>query len=237
MAWETQGWQPARADVTDVLMQESQRTFMSRVYGWMFAGLMTTGVVALLAASSQQAVMMVAQFRWVFLIAQLGLVFALSALAPRLAAPVAGALFLVYSVLTGLTFSVLFYVYTGGSIANAFLMAAGTFGAMSVYGAVTKKDLSAWGTFLFMGLIGVVIASVVQIFVQNSMLNFVLGCAGVVLFAGLAAYDTQKLREMHAAVGYKSATSASINGALVLYLDFINLFISLLRLFGDRRDD
>ncbi|EPX55386.1 Bax inhibitor-1/YccA family protein [Cystobacter fuscus] len=237
MAWETQGWQPARADVTDVLMQESQRTFMSRVYGWMFAGLLTTGVVALLAASSQQAVMMVAQFRWVFLIAQLGLVFALSGLAPRMSAPVAGALFLVYSVLTGLTFSVLFYVYTGGSIANAFLMSAGTFGAMSVYGAVTKKDLSGWGTFLFMGLIGVVIASVVQIFVQNSMLNFVLGCAGVVLFAGLAAYDTQKLREMHAAVGYKSATSASINGALVLYLDFINLFISLLRLFGDRRDD
>lgn len=237
MAWETQGWQPARADVTDVLMQESQRTFMSRVYGWMFAGLLTTGVVALLAASSQQAVMMVAQFRWVFLIAQLGLVFALSGLAPRLSAPVAGALFLVYSVLTGLTFSVLFYVYTGGSIANAFLMSAGTFGAMSVFGAVTKKDLSGWGTFLFMGLIGVVIASVVQIFVQNSMLNFVLGCAGVVLFAGLAAYDTQKLREMHAAEGYKSATSASINGALVLYLDFINLFISLLRLFGDRRDN
>jgi hypothetical protein len=217
-------------------MQESQRTFMSRVYGWMFAGLMTTGLVALLAASSQQAVMMVAQFRWVFLIAQLGLVFALSGLAPRLSAPVAGALFLVYSVLTGLTFSVLFYVYTGGSIANAFLMSAGAFGAMSVYGAVTKKDLSGWGTFLFMGLIGVVIASVVQIFVQNSMLNFVLGCAGVVLFSGLAAYDTQRLREMHAAEGYRSATSASINGALVLYLDFINLFISLLRLFGARRD-
>ena len=236
MAWESQGWQPARADVTDVLMQESQRTFMSRVYGWMFAGLMTTGLVALLAASSQQAVMMVAQFRWVFLIAQLGLVFALSGLAPRLSAPVAGALFLVYSVLTGLTFSVLFYVYTGGSIANAFLMSAGAFGAMSVYGAVTKKDLSGWGTFLFMGLIGVVIASVVQIFVQNSMLNFVLGCAGVVLFSGLAAYDTQRLREMHAAEGYRSATSASINGALVLYLDFINLFISLLRLFGARRD-
>ena len=235
MAWESQGWQPARADVTDVLMQESQRTFMSRVYGWMFAGLLTTGVVALLAASSQQAVMMVAQFRWVFLIAQLGLVFALSGLAPRLSAPVAGALFLVYSVLTGLTFSVLFYVYTGGSIANAFLMSAGTFGAMSVFGAVTKKDLSGWGTFLFMGLIGVVIASVVQIFVQNSMLNFVLGCAGVVLFAGLAAYDTQKLREMHAEAGYESAASLSISGALVLYLDFINLFIALLRLFGSRR--
>lgn len=236
MAWETQGWQPARSDVGDVLVQESQRAFMSRVYGWMFTGLLVTGVVALLTASSQQAVMMVAQFRWVFLIAQLGMVFALAGLAPRLSAPVAGALFLVYSVLTGLTFSVLFYVYTQGSIANAFLMAAGSFGAMSVFGTVTKKNLSGWGTFLFMGLVGIVIASIVQIFVQNSMLNFVLGCAGVLVFAGLTAYDTQRLREMHAATGYRSATTASINGALVLYLDFINLFISLLRLFGDRRD-
>jgi FtsH-binding integral membrane protein len=108
MAWETQGWQPARADVGDVLVQESRRAFMSRVYGWMFTGLMTTGVVALLTASSQEAVMMVAQWRWGFIIAQLGLVFALSGLAPRLSAPVAGVLFLLYSVLTGLTFSVLF---------------------------------------------------------------------------------------------------------------------------------
>jgi FtsH-binding integral membrane protein len=236
MAWETQGWQPARADVGDVLVQESRRAFMSRVYGWMFTGLMTTGVVALLTASSQETVMMVAQWRWGFLIAQLGLVFALSGLAPRLSAPVAGALFLLYSVLTGLTFSVLFYVYTRGSVANAFLMASGTFGAMSVFGTVTKKDLGPWRTFLFMGLIGVLIASVVQIFVQSSMLNFVVGCAGVLVFAGLSAYDTQKLREMHAAGGYRSATTASINGALVLYLDFINLFISLLRLFGNRRD-
>ena len=235
MAWETQGYRPMNVDVGDVLAQEARRVFMSRVYGWMFGGLLATGLVAMLTASNVEMVRMVAQFRWVFLIAQLGLVFALAGLAPRLPAPAAGAMFLVYSVLTGLTFSVLFYVYTRGSIANAFLMAAGSFGAMSVFGTVTKKDLSAWGTFLFMGLVGIVIASIVQIFVQSSALNFVLGCAGVLVFSGLAAYDTQRLREMYAAKGYRSATSASINGALVLYLDFINLFISLLRLFGDRR--
>ncbi len=235
MAWETQGYRPMNVDVGDVLAQEARRVFMSRVYGWMFGGLLATGLVAMLTASNVEMVRTVAQFRWVFLIAQFGLVFALAGLAPRLSAPAAGAMFLVYSVLTGLTFSVLFYVYTRGSIASAFLMAAGSFGAMSVFGTVTKKDLSAWGTFLFMGLVGIVIASIVQIFVQSSALNFVLGCAGVLVFSGLAAYDTQRLREMYAAQGYRSATSASINGALVLYLDFINLFISLLRLFGDRR--
>ncbi|WNG38326.1 Bax inhibitor-1/YccA family protein [Archangium minus] len=235
MAWETSGWQPARAEVNDVLVQESRRAFMSRVYGWMFAGLAVTGLVALFTASSPQTVMQVAQFRWVLFIAQIGLVFALSGLASRLSGAVAGALFVAYSVLTGLTFSVLFYIYTSGSIANAFLLAAGTFGAMSAFATITKKDLSGWSTFLFMGLIGVLIASVVQIFWPSPMLNFVVGCAGVIVFAGLTAYDTQKLREMHAASGYSSAAALSIVGALTLYLDFINLFLSLLRLFGDRR--
>ncbi|WP_308809649.1 Bax inhibitor-1/YccA family protein [Archangium lansingense] len=226
----------ARPAVSDVLVQESRRAFMSRVYGWMFAGLAVTGVVALFIAASPQLVMQIAQFRWLLFFAQLGLVFALSGMANRLSGAVAGALFLAYSVLTGLTFSVLFYVYTSGSIANAFLMSAGAFGAMSVFGTVTKKDLSGWSTFLFMGLIGIFVASIVQVFVQSPMMNFVLGCAGVLVFAGLTAYDTQKLREMHAESGYSSAATLSIVGALTLYLDFINLFISLLRLVGVRRD-
>ncbi|MFY0568844.1 Bax inhibitor-1/YccA family protein [Archangium lansingense] len=209
---------------------------MSRVYGWMFAGLTVTGVVALFTAASPELVMKIAQFRWLLFFAQLGLVFALSGMANRLSGAVAGALFLAYSVLTGLTFSVLFYFYTSGSIANAFLMSAGAFGAMSIFGTVTKKDLSGWSTFLFMGLIGILVASIVQIFVQSPMMNFVLGCAGVLVFAGLTAYDTQKLREMHAESGYSSAATLSIVGALTLYLDFINLFISLLRLVGVRRD-
>lgn len=238
MAWESeQGWQTARGGgVVDVLEQESRRAFMSRVYSWMFGGLLVTGLVAMFTAATPEVVMQVARFRWLLFFGQLGLVFALSGLATRLSGVVAGALFLGYSVLTGLTFSVLFYVYTQASIANAFLMAGVTFGALSVYGTVTKRDLSPMRTFLFMGLIGVVVASIVQVFVQSSALNFVLGCAGVVVFAGLTAYDTQKLREMHAAGGYRSAAAASINGALALYLDFINLFISLLRLTGQRRD-
>jgi hypothetical protein len=237
MAWETPGWQTARAEVSDVLVQESQRAFMSRVYGWMFAGLSVTGVVALLTAANPQLVTQIAQWRWPLFFAQLGLVFALSGMAHRLSGAVASVLFLAYSVLTGLTFSVLFYVYTRGSLANAFLLTAGTFGAMTVFGLVTKKNLSGWATFLFMGLIGVVIASIVQVFWPSPMLNFVVGCAGVLVFAGLTAYDTQKLREMHAASGYNSAAALSIVGALTLYLDFINLFISLLRLFGNRNDD
>jgi hypothetical protein len=235
MSWETPGFQVARGNVNDALIAESRRAFMSRVYGWMFAGLSVTGMVALLTASSPQLVMKIAQFRWLFFFAQLGLVWFLSSRVHQLTGAVAGALFLGYSVLTGLTFSVLFYVFTTGSIASVFLMSAGAFGAMSAFATFTKKDLSPWGTFLYMGMIGVFIVSIVQVFVQSSMLNFVLGCAGVVTFAGLTAYDTQKLREMHADSGYDSAASMSIVGALELYLDFINLFIALLRLFGSRR--
>jgi hypothetical protein len=236
MAWETSGWQPARAEVSDVLVQESQRAFMSRVYGWMFAGLSITGLVAMFTATSETVLMQVIQWRWGLFLAQLGLAFVLSGMAQRLSGAVAGALFVAYSVLTGLTFSVIFLIYTSASIGNAFLLTAGTFGAMSIFGTVTKKNLSGWATFLIMGAIGIFIASIVQVFVQSPMLNFVLGCAGVLVFAGLTAYDTQKLREMHAGTGYSSAAALSIVGALVLYLDFINLFISMLRLFGSRRD-
>lgn len=234
MAWETQGWQQvSRADA--VLIEESQRTFMSRVYGWMFAGLGLTGVVALLTALNEGLMMQVVQWRMPLLLVQLGVVFALSFLAPRLSGAVAAALFLGYSALTGLTFSVLLYVYTASSIGQAFLMTAGTFGAMSAYATFTKKDLSGWGTFLFIGLVGVVIASIVQIFVRSDMLGFVMSCAAVVVFAGLTAYDTQKLRQMHAESGYSSAMTVSVVGALTLYLDFINLFLALLRLFGSKR--
>ena len=236
MSWESPGWQTARAEVSDILVQESQRAFMSRVYGWMFAGLTVTGLVALFAASSEAVLTQVIQWRWPLFFAQLGLAWGLSGMAQRLSGLVAGALFLLYSIITGLTFSVIFLIYTSASISNAFLLTAGTFGAMSIFGTVTKKNLSGWATFLIMGAIGCVIASVVQAIWPNPMLNFVLGCAGVLVFAGLTAYDTQKLREMHAGAGYSSAATLSIVGALKLYLDFINLFISLLRLFGARRD-
>jgi hypothetical protein len=238
MAWENPGWQSAAtasAEANAILVQESQRAFMARVYGWMFAGLSTTALIATYTATNRELFATVLQWHLGLLLAQLGAVFALSALAPRLSGAVAGALFLGYSALTGLTLSVIFHVYTLGSIGQAFLLTAGVYGAMSVYGTVTKKDLSGWAAFLFMGLFGVVIAGIVNIFLQSDMLGFIKSCAAVVVFAGLTAYDTQKLREMHAATGFSSAMTISIVGALTLYLDFINLFLALLRLFGRRR--
>src|SRR5207253_226313 len=130
---------------------------------------------------------------------------------------------------------VLFMVYTQTSIGSVFGITSVMFGAMSVYATVTKKDLSSWGGFLFMGLIGLIVASVVNIFLASPAVSWIASCAGVVIFAGLTAYDTQKLRQIHASSGYSSAGSLAIQGALVLYLDFINLMIYLLRLFGRRR--
>ncbi|NVJ20133.1 MULTISPECIES: Bax inhibitor-1/YccA family protein [Myxococcus] len=236
MAWETSGWQTAESDSAhSVLVQESKRAFMTRVHGWMFAGLLVTGVMALLTLSNETLLRTVIDWRLGFMIAQVGAVLALSFLAPRLSGPVAATMFLGYSALTGMTFAILFLVYTAGSIAQAFFLTAGVYGAMALYGTITKKDLSAWGTFLFMGLIGVVLASVVNIFMRSDMMSFVVACASVLVFAGLTAYDTQKLREMHANSGYSSAATVSIVGALTLYLDFINLFLAILRLMGRRR--
>lgn len=236
MAWENPGWQTASsAQVNTALVQEAQRAFMSRVYGWMFAGLMLTGVVALYTVTNEALLRVALSWRLGLVLAELGLVFALSFLAPRLSGPVAAAMFLGYSALTGMTLSVYFLIYTAGSIGQALLLTGGVFGALSLYGTVTKKDLSAWGAFLFMGLIGVILAGVANMFIQSDGLSFVASCACVVVFAGLTAYDTQKLRQMHAATGHSSAATISIVGALTLYLDFINLFLALLRLFGRRR--
>lgn len=236
MAWETSGWQTAESGAVDsVLVQESQRAFMSRVHGWMFGGLMLTGLMALVTVSNEGLLRMVVSMRMPLLLVQLGVVLALSFLAPRLSGPVAAAMFLGYSALTGMTLSIFFLVYTAGSIAQAFFLTAGVYGAMAVYGTVTKKDLGAWGTFLFMGLIGVVLASVVNLFMRSDAMSFVVACASVVVFAGLTAYHNQKLRGLHAASGYSSAATVSIVAALTLYLDFINLFLAILRLMGRRR--
>jgi uncharacterized protein len=217
-----------------ILEQESARTFMAGVYRWMVAGLALTGVAMLAVASNREWTLLAMQWRWGLVIGQLGLVIALSAMAQRLSGAAAGAMFLAYAALTGISFSGLLYAFGPAVVGPAFFVSAGAFGALSVYATVTKKDLSGWGTFLFMGLIGVVIASIVNIFVASSALSFVLSCAGVVVFGGLTAYDTQKLRQMHASAG-NGRGGLAINGALTLYLDFINLFLSLLRLMGNRR--
>jgi FtsH-binding integral membrane protein len=208
---------------------------MAGVYRWMTLGLVVTAGVALYTASNLPLAMKVAQNIWPLIIVQFLLVLALSFMAQRVSGPVAALMFLVYAGLTGLTLSGIFFIYTIGSIGAAFLITAGAFFALSLYGTVTKRDLSAWGTFLFMGLIGVVIASFVQFFWTSPAFSFVLSCATVVVFAGLTAYDTQKLRALGAQYAGTGLTSVTIVGALNLYLDFLNLFLALLRLFGGRR--
>ena len=214
--------------------------FLTRVYGWMAGGLITTALVAWITLSSPALLQMVFGNRLVFyglLIGELGLVAWLSGLVGRMSASTAALVFLAYSALNGLTLSCIFLVYTSSSIASTFLITAGTFGAMSVYGLVTSRPLDGLGSFAFMGLIGVILASVVNIFLHSSALEFVISCVGVIVFIGLTAYDTRKLKMMAAQVDADSEAGrkGAIQGALALYLDFINLFLMLLRLLGNRR--
>ena len=214
-------------------------TFLRGVYWWMFGGLAVTAVVALAVASSPAAVSTLVGHKVLFfglIIAQIGVVVYLSGRVAKMAPATAGTLFLAYSALTGVTFSLILLAYTGASVANTFFITAGMFGALAVYGSVTKRALTGMGRFMFMGLVGLVIASVVGIFWQNDAMQFVMGVVGVLVFSGLIAYDTQRLRAMALEVSGEQAGSYAIVGALSLYLDFINLFISLLRLFGDRRN-
>jgi hypothetical protein len=205
----------------------------------MSAGLGITALVAYFVAQSPALVVAIAGNRllyWGLFIGQLGIVFYLSARVDRIAANTAAMLFIAYSVLTGVTFSFILMVFTRESIASTFLVTAGMFGAMAVYGTTTKRSLAGWGQFLFMGLIGVVLASIVGIFWQNSAFQFVLAFIGVIVFTGLAAYDAQRLKQMALATSAGQIGSYAIVGALALYLDFINLFLMLLRFMGNRRD-
>jgi len=217
-----------------------QTSFFPSVYNWMTLGLGLTAIVSMLTVNSPSALQFVFGNRMVFfglIIAELAVVMILSGAIQRLSASAATGLFLLYSALSGITFAVIFLAYTSSSITSAFLVTAGTFGAMSLYGHVTKRDLTSWGSFLFMGLIGLIIASVVNIFLQSAMITWVTTYIGVIIFVGLTAYDTQKLKVL-AQGGFASGEErhkAAILGALRLYLDFINLFLMLLRIFGRRR--
>lgn len=217
-----------------------ESAFLRGVYAWMAGGLALTAIVAMFTATSPEALKFIFGNKLVFyglLIAEFGLVMWLSAAIGRLSPQAATSLFLLYAGLNGVTMSAIFIVYTGESLASTFMITAGMFGAMSFYGAVTKKDLSSWGSFLFMGLFGIVIASVVNIFMGSDTVSWVVSVCGVIVFTGLAAYDTNKLKAM-ARAGFGDAAEekkGTIIGALALYLDFINLFLMLLRLFGRRR--
>lgn len=206
---------------------------MRGVYGWMGSGLLLTALVSLITASSPTLMQAILGNRILFyalVFGELGLVVAISGAINRISSATASLLFLLYAALNGLTMSTIFVAYTQSSIASTFLITAGMFGAMSLYGYLTKSDLSSWGSFLFMGLVGVVIASLVNIFLQSSMLGWVMSLCGILVFTGLTAYDTQKIKRMGVSGG-----KGAILGALTLYLDFINMFLLLLRFFGNRR--
>ena len=214
-----------------------QNTLVRQVYAWMGAGLALTALMALITVSTPELLKAIVGNRLVFyglMFGELALVFALSGAIHRMSAGVATLLFIGYSALNGLTLSVIFLGYTADSIASTFAVSAAMFGAMSIYGYATKKDLTSWGNFLFMGLIGIVIASLVNIFMKNDAVSWVVSAIGVIVFTGLTAYDTWKIKAL-AAEGAEGRKPA-ILGALTLYLDFINLFLMLLRLMGGRRD-
>ncbi len=209
--------------------------YMQRVYQWMAAGLALTGFIAFWASGNMP--LMRALHGGLFLVlglVELGVVFWLSSQALKLSPAAATVGFLVYSGLNGLTMSYIFLVYTQASIASTFFIAAGSFAAVSLFGWVTKTDMTSLGGFLFMALIGFVIASLVNLFFQAPVFYWILTYAGLAIFIGLTAYDTQKLKQIHLHVGGASEQLA-ILGALTLYLDFINMFLLLLRLFGRRR--
>ena len=213
--------------------------FLRAVYGWMAVGLTLTATVAWVVAGSDALVYTIASNRlllWGLLLAQLGTVIFLSARVHKLSAAAAAGTFLAYSALTGLTMAFVLRVYTGESVATTFFVTAGTFGALAAYGTVTQRSLAGLGQFLFMGLVGIVLASVVGIFWHHEGLQFVIAFVGVILFTLLTAYDAQRLKGMALSMPSGDPGSYAILGALTLYLDFINLFLFLLRFLGGRRD-
>jgi FtsH-binding integral membrane protein len=217
-----------------------QLAFMRKVFAFMALGLGATAITALLVANSEAALRAIIFNRPIFyalLIGELIMVFSFSAVARRTSAIGAGGLFFAYAIMNGLTLSVIFLVYTRASIASTFFVTAGTFGAMAGYGYVTKRDLTSVGSFMTMGLIGLILASIVNLFLRSPAVYWLITYMGIAIFIGLTAYDVQKIKQMNVIgnAGSDEDHKEAIHGALVLYLDFINLFLSLLRLLGRER--
>ena len=241
MSWNQPSWNqsqvasPHLADVRD----ERVSAFLSKVYVWMFFGLLVTAVTAYGVATSPAILEVIFLNRlvfWALLIAQLGLVFYLSARVDKIGPTTAAGLFILYSTLTGITSSVILLLYTGASITSTFIITAGMFGATAVFGTVTKRSLAGMGQFLFMGLIGLILAMIVGLFWQSGALQFVISVVGVLVFTGLTAWDAQRLKQLAVALPDGRVGAYAVVGALSLYLDFINLFFFLLRFTGGRRD-
>ncbi|MEM8949139.1 MAG: Bax inhibitor-1/YccA family protein [Pseudomonadota bacterium] len=219
---------------------EGLRQHMLRVYNIMGLGLALTGLVAMVVASTPFLYNAIfgTPLQWVVMFAPLGFVFFLAFKVDSMSAARAQTLFWAFAGVMGLSSAWIFQVYTGSSIARVFFITAGLFGAMSLYGYTTKRDLSAWGSFLFMGLIGVILASVVNIFLESSALQFAVSIIGVLVFTGLTAYDTQRIKELYDdGAGSESMSKLAVMGALSLYLSFINLFMLLLQFFGSQQQE
>jgi uncharacterized protein len=240
-----------RSSASEAIIDEGLRAYMLKVYNYMGSGVLLTGVIALMffkmavVTSDGGEIIGLTNFgnsiynsglKWVIMLAPLAVVFYMSFGIAKMSAAKAQTTFWVFAALMGASLSSIFLMYTGASITRVFFITAGTFGAMSIYGYTTKKDLTKLGSFLMMGLFGIIIASVVNIFMKSTMMYFVISILGVLIFVGLTAYDTQKIKNMYmASDSGELMGKKAVMGALTLYLDFINLFIMLLRLFGQRR--
>ncbi len=237
---DNQYFNPERANSHYVYQDVAlQRTLMQRVFLWMFAGLGLTGLAAYMTIDNNWVYSLAENqgLFWGLVIAELALVWGISGMINRMSFITATALFALYSTLNGVTLSLILLVYTTESVVTTLFVTAAMFCSMALYGYTTKRDLSSWGSILMMALVGLIIASVVNIFLGSSMMGFVISIIGVVLFVGLTAYDVNRIKAMFAEVyeDGEDVKKASLLGALSLYLDFINLFLYLLRLFG-RRD-
>ena len=240
-----------RSSASEAIIDQGLRSYMLKVYNYMASGVLLTGFIALaffkmaVVTSSEGQIIGLTNFgntiyasglKWVIMLAPLAVVFYMSFGIAKMSASKAQTVFWIFAALMGASLSSIFLAYTGTSITRVFFITAGTFGAMSIYGYTTKRDLTKLGSFLMMGLIGIIIASLVNIFLKSSMMYFVISIIGVLVFVGLTAYDTQKIKSTYYAVaGSSFAGKAAIMGALTLYLDFINLFVMLMQLFGQRR--
>ena len=239
------------SSVSEAIIDQGLRAYMLKVYNYMASGVLVTGFIALLffklsvvtgdtgeiiGLTNFGSTIYTTGLKWVLMLAPLGVVFYMSFNIAKMNVAKAQTTFWIFAALMGASLSSIFLIYTGASITRVFFITAGTFGAMSIYGYTTQRDLTKLGSFLMMGLFGIIIASIVNIFMKSSMMYFVISILGVLIFVGLTAYDTQKIKNMYLAsdsgelIGKKA-----VMGALTLYLDFINLFIMLLRLFGQRR--
>lgn len=232
-------WNQQPPSMTADMMAARVSAFLGRVYAWMFLGLLVTAVTAFAVASSEplvEALILNRLVFWMLLFGQLGLVVFLSARVAKMSPTTAGVLFILYSATVGITTSVFLLVYTGASIVSTFVITAGMFGTLALFGTFTKRSLAGVGQFMFMGLIGLILAMVVNLFWQNDALHFVISVIGVLVFTGLTAWDAQRMKQMAVALPDGRVGSYAIVGALSLYLDFINLFFFLLRLMGGRRN-